>query len=121
MGFFHDNDEFYLLTESTPSYPFPQLPVIVSRAKQLLKNRTRKEIISAANIVEWLIEEYFSRCKDELIQNILTDRESSNNWGLGYLPDEDRNESGICDLLDAWPSGGNDPRPYFSSSDNTSD
>ena len=86
MGFFHENDEFYLLIENTPRYPFPQLPDIVSRAKQLLKDRTRKEIISAANIVEWFIEEYFKRCKDELIQNILTERDSLNNWVLGYLP-----------------------------------
>ena len=121
MGFFYDNDEFYLLTESTPSYPFTKLPVLVSRAKQLLKNRTRKEIISAANTVEWLIEEYFSRCKDELIQNILTERGSLNNWVLGYLPYEYRNESGICDLLDAWPSERGNPCPYFSSQDNTSE
>ena len=121
MGLYYDNDEFYLLTETTPSYPFPQLPVIVSRAKQLLKNRSRKEIISAANTVEWLIEEYFSRCKDELIQNILTERGSFNNWVLDYLPYESRNESGIRDLLDAWPSGGDDPCPYFSSQDNTSE
>jgi hypothetical protein len=121
MGFFQEFDEFYLLTETTPSYPFPQLPNIVSRAKQLLINRTRKEIISAANIVEWFIDEHFIRCKDRLIQEILTNEDSCYNWVLGYLPQEDRNESGICDLLDTWPSGADNPCPYFSSSDNTSE
>jgi len=121
MGFFQQSDEFYLLTETTPSYPFPQLPNIVSRAKQLLMNRTRKEIISAANIVEWFIDEHFIRCKDRLIQDILTNEDSCDNWVLGYLSYENRNESGICDLLDTWPSGADNPCPYFSSSDNTSE
>ncbi len=85
MGFFQQSDEFYLLTETTPSYPFPQLPNIVSRAKQLLMNRTRKEIISAANIVEWFIDEYFIRCKDRIVQDILTNEDSCDNWVLGYL------------------------------------
>ncbi len=121
MGFFGVTDEFYLLTEATPSYPFRQLPDIVSRAKFLLKNRSKTEIISAANIIDWVLEEHFNQCKYECVQDILTNEESSNNWVLRYLSYEERDEMGITNLLDEWPTETGNPCPYFSSASNTSE
>lgn len=115
MGFFEISDEFYILTETTPNYPFPQLPDIVSRAKYLLKNRSRKEIVSAANTIDWFVEEYFNQCKNDCIQDILTNAKSSNNWVLRYLPCEGITEEGIRNVLDNFS-----PSPCISS-DNTSE
>ena len=115
MGFFGISDEFYILTETTPSYPFPQLPDIVSRSKYLLKKRSRKEILSAANTIDWFVEEYFYQCKEECIQDILINPKSSNNWVLRYLPCEGITEEGIRNVLDNFS-----PPPCISS-DNTTE
>ena len=39
---------------------------------------------------------------------------------LGYLPYEERDEIGVAELLDNWPSEADNRCPYISSSDNTS-
>jgi hypothetical protein len=117
MGFFRQFDEFDPLTGAVPDHPFSHLPSIVSRARRLLKNRTRDEIVSAAHNADFFIEEYFSSEKADYIRRLL-DR---GGWELGYLPYEARNEAGVRELLDNWPSEADDPPPDIPTPENTSE
>lgn len=117
MGFFRQFDEFDPLTGAVPDHPFSHLPSIVSRARRLLKNRTRDEIVSAAHNADFFIEEYFSSEKADYIRRLL-DR---GGWELGYLPNEARNEAGVRELLDNWPSEADDPPPDIPTPENTSE
>lgn len=81
MGFFRQFDEFDPLTGAAPDHPFSHLPSIASRARRLLKNRTRDEIVSAAHNADFFIEEYFSSEKADYIRRLL-DR---GGWELGYV------------------------------------
>ncbi len=117
MGFHRQFDEFDPLNGLVPTFPFPNLPSIVERARRLLKNRTRDEIVNAARSTDFFIEEYFRNEKDDFIQRLL-DRGGRE---LGYLPYESRNEAGVLELLDNWPSEIDDPPPDIPSPENTSE
>ena len=117
MAFFHQFDEFDPLTGAAPSHPFSQLPSIVSRARRLLKNRTRDEIISAAHSADFFMEEYFRAAKDNYIRRLL-DRGGTE---LDHLPPESRNEAGVREFLDNWPVAADENRPDVPTSDNTTE
>lgn len=117
MGYYRQFDKFDPLTGIAPDYPFSHLQSIVTRARKLLKNRTRGEIVSAAQTADWFIDEYFKSEKDDCIRRLL-DR---GGWELEYLPEAQRNEAGIRWLLDNWPSEADDPPPHIPSPENTSE
>jgi len=117
MGFHRQFDEFDPLNGVVPAFPFSNLPSIVERARRLLKNRTRDEIVNAACSIDFFIEEYFRNEKDDFIQRLL----DSGGWELGYLPYESRNDAGVRELLDNWPSEIDDPPPEIPSPENTSE
>lgn len=117
MGLFRQFDEFDPLTGAIPDHPFSHLPSIVSRARRLLKNRTRDEIVSAAHSADFFIEVYFNNEKDDYIRRLL----ERGGWELGYLPYESRNEAGVRKLLDNWPAEADDPPPDIPTPENTSE
>lgn len=117
MGFFRQFDEFDPLSGVPPSYPFSNLPSIVERARKLLAGRTRDQIIGAAQTADFFIEEYFASEKDNYVRRVL----ETGGWELGYLPCEFRNEAGVRELLDNWPSEADHPPPYIPTSENTSE
>ncbi|MDE2309982.1 MAG: hypothetical protein KGL01_04035 [Betaproteobacteria bacterium] len=117
MGYYKQFDEFDPLTGVAPDHPFSHLQSIVTRARQLLKNRTRDEIVSAAHNADWFIDEYFKSEKDDYIRRLL-DR---GGWELEYLPEAQRNKEGIRWLLDNWPSEADDPPPHIPTPENTSE
>lgn len=117
MGFHRQFDEFDPLRGVAPAYPFSHLPSIVERARRLLKNRTRDEIVSAARNADFFIDEYFRSEKDDYIRQLL-DR---GGWELRYLPYESRDEAGVRELLDNWPSEADDPPPDIPTPENTSE
>lgn len=117
MSFYKQFDEFDPLEGVAPSSPFSHLPDIVERARRLLKNRTREEIISAARSIDFFIEEYFVISKSDYIQHLL----DTGGYELGYLAYEDRTEAGVRELLDNWPSWIEDSPPDIPTSENTSE
>lgn len=117
MGYSKQFDKFDPLTGVAPYHPFSHLRSIVTRARQLLKNRTRDEIVSAAHNADWFIDEYFKSEKDDYIRRLL----DKGGWELGYLPEEQRNEAGIRWLLDNWPSEADDLSPRIPTPENTSE
>jgi hypothetical protein len=60
MDFFIQFDRFDPMTGDAPDAPFGLLPTIVARARKLLASRSRKQIVSAAQTADWLIDEYNS-------------------------------------------------------------
>lgn len=117
MGFFRQFEEFDPLAGAAPDHPYSQLPSIVARARKLLKNRTREEIASAARNADFFIDEYFSSEKANYIRRTL----ERGGWELGYLPYESRNEAGVRELLDNWPSEADNPPPDIPTPENTSE
>lgn len=96
MGYFRQFDDFDPLNEKLDTYPLEKLRDIVSRARKLLKGRTREQIKAAAGTIDWLIEEYFEQEKQEFIDSQLR----HGGWALGYLRPEDRHEAGLKELIE---------------------
>jgi len=117
MGFFRQFEEFDPLTGVPDRYPLSFLPSIVERARALLKERTRDEIINAAHNVDFFIDEYFRDEKDKYVRRLV----ETGGWELGYLPLEARNETGIRNLLDNWPPEADDRPLDIPTSENTSE
>src|SRR5438105_8195456 len=119
MGFFQQFDDFDPLTGYVPPYPFSSLPSIAERARKLIRTCavTHDEIVSAAKTINWMIDEYFLRAKEDYI--CLLAKEGGSE--LEYLPEDERNEAGIRRLLDNWPSGAEDPAPIIPNAENTSE
>lgn len=103
------------LRGEVPHYPFSLLPVIARRARRLLAGRTQEHIFSAAQNIDWFIEEYFRSEKEAVIERLL----EHGGWELGYLEEEHRNEAGIRYLLEHWPDEADDLCPDFPTSANT--
>lgn len=55
---------------NVPDMPFPQLPSIARRARKLLNLRTEDQIDSAADEIDWMIDEYFLTLKNEEIERL---------------------------------------------------
>ncbi len=68
MGYWCQFDDFNPKVGDVPSYPFSLLPEIANRARSLLIDRTLLEIQSAAEMVDWIIEDNLERETDEFIQ-----------------------------------------------------
>jgi len=115
-GYYRQFDFFDPINEELPEYPFSQLPSIAYRARKILRGRSLDQIKSAASTIDWFIDEYFDNAKDILVRQIL----EKGSYELGYLRYEDRNEKGVNELLDNWPSGADEPAPFIPSRENTS-
>lgn len=61
MGFFRRFEVFDPKDGDVPSYPFNHLASIALRARRLLSYRSREQIITAANNIDWIIVDYFSK------------------------------------------------------------
>lgn len=109
MGYFRQFDDFDPLTGQPPAHLINALPTIASKARAMLKGRTRDQIISAANTADWLINDYIERTQTETVERIL----EHGHWVLGHLPEEDRNEDGVRHLLENWPWSVDGTPPYF--------
>jgi len=117
MGFFRQFDDFDPLTGKPPAYPFSLLPSIAERARKLLAGRTRDQIISAAGTADWLIDDFIESTQSDIVRRVI----ERGSWELGYLREEERNEAGVRQLLENWPSEADDPAPYYPTPDNTSE
>jgi len=117
MGFFRQFDDFDPLTGQPPGYPFSLLPSIVTRARALLPGRTRDQIINAAHIADWLIDELIESTQSDIVRRVI----ERGSWELGYLPEAERNEAGVRQLFENWPSEADDPAPHYPTADNTSE
>lgn len=118
MGYFRQFDErFDSLTGVAPDHPFRSLPGIVERARALLSNRNRQQIVSASQSIDWFIQEYFREKKERFIRRLV----DHGGPELAYLPEDRRDESGIRELFDSWPGDADDRRPNISDGENTTE
>lgn len=117
MSFYRQFDEFDPLVGQPPEYPFQLLPSIAARARSLLTGWTRDQVISAANIADWMIEQSFKDMQSTIIRGII----ERGSWELGYLQENDRNEAGVRRILEDWPSDADDSPPHFPTPENTSE
>lgn len=92
MSDYPEFDHFDPKAESPPFYPFKSLPIIVSRAGDILLNRSHDEIVAAASIIDRTIEAFF----EEEEESVTPDQLPNNNWTRKYLfeghSDTDPNE-----------------------------
>lgn len=95
MGFFRQFDQFDPKTDSVPHHPFSMLPNIVMRARGILRNRNADEILTAAQIADWMIEAYFEDEKEYFIQDQLRE----NGWASQYLAPGEMNAEGLSKLI----------------------
>lgn len=91
--------EFDAFTDEVPFEPIWRLRVMQARAKLVLENRSEHEIRVAASTIEWLTNEYFYKEKESWI----TLQVKTNGSILRHLPDEDRTEYGLRELVDHNP------------------
>lgn len=115
MSYWVQFQHFDPISGSVPAYPFKQLPAIAERARAILKGRPQKQIVHAAEAIDWMVDEYFRQEKDSLIQRIL----ETGSWELGYLEYEARNEQDLSELLDNWPSDADNSAPFYPNKENT--
>jgi hypothetical protein len=109
MGFSRQFDQFDPKTDSVPRHPFSTLPNIVSRARRILRDRNANEILTAAQLADWMIEAYFEQKKDYFVQDQL----QGNGWALQYLAPEERNDAGLRELLINGLPARDNPDHYF--------
>ncbi len=109
MGFLRQFDQFDPKIDSVPHHPFSLLPNIVSRARSVLGDRNSDEILTAAQLADWIIEVYFEKAKDSFVHDQL----QGGGWALQYLAPEDRNETGLRKLINAGLPDTADPDHYF--------
>lgn len=82
-----------------PVHPFALLPEIARRARLLLNRRSAENIADASSAVDWMLTNFTEQSREEYIRELL-DRPDP-VWGL--LPEEERNESGLRELIANWP------------------
>ena len=58
-------NEIDVLSVDVPLFPFPQLPLIVSRAKRILSKRSQQEITDASKTLAWMINQYFQEQEEQ--------------------------------------------------------
>lgn len=105
------------LTGSVSDHPFEALPRIATRAREILRGRTEDQIKGASDTIEYFIKEYFQNAEANYIEGLLR----NGGFPLEMLDEEDRNEHGIRYLIDSWPPGGDEPKPFIPDDENTSD
>jgi hypothetical protein len=86
--FFRQFETFDPVLGNVPSYPFSMLPEMASRARLLLKERTKDQIISAANGIDWAICEYFRTVKEEEIERLREELTKPRRWKRSDEEDE---------------------------------
>lgn len=107
MGSVGTFEQFDPLTGHVPSEPFPALPGIARRARWILRNRTKEQVISGTVLVGYVIAAYFEREKEQFISDLL----EKPHWVWGMLPNSQRHETSLRDLLESWPSDSDDGYP----------
>lgn len=70
MGFWRQFDEFDPIDGTLPRRPFPELAGIASRARWLLRGRTRDQITRLASDADFSIEQYFEMARDDEIARL---------------------------------------------------
>lgn len=119
MSFYRQFDQFDPKADNVPYHPFSLLPNIAGRARSILYKRSHDEILTAAQIADWMIDDYFRQEEDYFIQDQL----QSNGWACKYLEEEAYNEAGLRDLIRrGLPEGSNDDEYFdFPTRDSTSE
>ena len=105
------------LTGRVLAYPIEALQGIATKARRILIFRTEEQIKGASDTIVYLIKEYFDSAEAYYIEGLL----ENGGFPLQFLDEEYRNENGIKDLLDNWPTECDDPRPFSPNDENTSD
>jgi len=70
MGFWRQFDEFDPLDGKPPHRPFPELTNIATRARWLLRGRSRDQIARLASDADFSIEQYFEMARDDEIARL---------------------------------------------------
>ena len=65
MGYEKQFQVFEPLSGHVPDYPFFSLPEVAQRARALLISRSKEQIDSVANEIDWMIGEYFRISAEE--------------------------------------------------------
>lgn len=81
MGYWRQLKQFDPKEGNVPSHPFPLLPEIANRARAQLTDRTVQEIQSAAEMIDWILEDNLEREIDMFIQ----DQIENKGWAKEYL------------------------------------
>ncbi|MCG8004239.1 MAG: hypothetical protein JAY88_12370 [Candidatus Thiodiazotropha lotti] len=81
MGYCLQLKQFDPKEGHVPSHPFPLLPEIASRARAQLSVRTIQEIQSAAELIDWILEDDLERETDKFIQ----DQIDNQGWAKDHL------------------------------------
>jgi len=109
MPFYKQFDLFDPKDGAVPSHPFSLLPNIVRRARSILHERNRDEILIAAELVDSMIQNYFDQEKDLFIEDQL----QTNGWVCKYLDQDARNAVGLRDLVTRGLPDAADSSEYF--------
>jgi len=102
-------------TGDVPDFPFSHLPDIASRARQILSWRSLDQIIHVAEIIDWMVADYFDSCRNDVIQAIA----AHGDWQLGDRTYTVRSLADAESLLDDWPVEAEDMKPPFRDRYNT--
>jgi len=95
MSFFRPGPFFDPFNDEVPAYPIQRLPELQQRAKYLLRDRTVAQLKKAADMVGWLIADYFEEEKEQWITRQLEIGGSV----LRFLSYEERTERGLKELI----------------------
>lgn len=109
MGFYQQFDQFDPKTDNVPYHPFSLLPNIVWRARSILNKRSHDEILTAAQLADWMIDDYFQQEAEYFIQEQL----QGNGWACKYINEEQHKEAGLRDLIRRGLPDNADPNEYF--------
>ncbi len=96
MGFWRQFDEFDPLEGKPPHRPFSEMAGIASRARWLLRGRTRDQISRLASDADFSIEQYFEMARDDEIARLEQERDSyfcrevGDDYGISYQFDRDK-------------------------------
>jgi|DEB0MinimDraft_12_1074336.scaffolds.fasta_scaffold01064_7 hypothetical protein len=119
MSFWGQFDDFDPLKGRVSNYPFDILPSIAFRARALLLRRDREEVVSAAEIVDGIIEDFFRR----ELNGFIEDQIDNDGWAKEYLIEVKAAGGDIATYVEndlPQHAGAND-HIEFSDGDNTSE
>jgi hypothetical protein len=83
MGYWRQFDDFDPKKGLAPHSPFRDLQGVVNRAQKILSHRTADEIYAAAQLIDWIIEDFFENDINRFIQAQIQDH----GWARPYLLD----------------------------------
>lgn len=96
MSFYNQFEQFDPKDGQVPWHPFSMLPHIASRARSILRTRSRQEITFAAQMIDEVIDQFFESEEQQFIDEQL----QNNGWACKYIDEQAPDgHSGLRELI----------------------